>query len=314
MSVSPGATASSRVLLLGAHGQLGTALCEALPALGRVKALSRAELDFADAAHFAARLQAQLDDFAPDVIVNAAAYTAVDKAQEETALAWQINAHAVGQLAQAAQVRNIVLVHYSTDYVFDGSGERPWVETDRPQPLSVYGQSKRAGEQAIAEAGGRALVLRTSWVVGAHGGNFLKTMLRLGAERDTLRVVADQVGVPTSTRWLAQITCELLRQMHGATARDPRWGVYHAVPSGETSWHGYAVYVLTEAKRRGFALRVNPQNIEPIRTKDYPLPAPRPRNSRLDTRKLRTTFGCAMPPWQAGVDAVIDEILRGQTP
>jgi dTDP-4-dehydrorhamnose reductase len=304
----------SRILLLGANGQLGADLAQGLPALGEVHTVTRAELDLADVVHLDARLAKLLDDFAPTLIVNAAAYTAVDQAEADRQTAFQVNAHAVRTLAQQARQRDCALIHYSTDYVFDGSGERPWTEQDAPHPLSVYGQSKWAGEQALAEVGGRVLVLRTSWVVGAHGGNFLKTMWRLAHERDTLRVVADQVGVPTSTRWLTQLTIDLWTQLSDARADDARWGTYHAVPSGETTWHGYAVHALTEAQRRGAALRVDPTRIEAIRTEDYPLPAPRPRNSRLDTHKLQQVFGVTPPAWQAGVDEVLDTILRGPHP
>jgi dTDP-4-dehydrorhamnose reductase len=313
-SREPSRSTSSRILLLGANGQLGVDLAQRLPALGEVKTVTRTELDLADAPHLEVRLTKLLDDFTPTLIVNAAAYTAVDQAEADSQTAFQVNAHAVRTLAQQAKARGCALIHYSTDYVFDGSGERPWTEQDAPHPLSVYGQSKWAGEQALTEVGGRVLVLRTSWVVGVHGGNFLKTMLRLARERDTLRVVADQIGVPTSTCWLAQLTIDLWSQLSEARVDDARWGTYHAVPSGETSWHGYAVHALAEAQRRGVTLRVDPTRIEAIRTEDYPLPASRPRNSRLDTHKLQQVFGVTPPAWQTGVNEVLDTILRGPQP
>ena len=301
-----------RVLLLGAGGQLGSDLARALPVLGEVRALTRADLDLADAAHFETQLCAQLDAFEPDVIVNAAAYTAVDHAQTDVQTAMQVNADAVRVLAQQAKARGCMLLHYSTDYVFDGQGHTPWTEDDAPHPLSVYGQSKWAGEQAMAEVGARACVLRTSWVVGAHGNNFLKTMLRLASEKTELRVVADQIGAPTSVALLSEVSVALIRQMVRAEDDDARWGTYHVAPAGETSWHGYAVYAIAQAQQKGWPVKLDVQAIQAIRTEDYPLPAPRPRNSRLNTAKLRRHFALTLPSWQQGIDAVIDDILRGQ--
>ncbi|NDF46555.1 MAG: hypothetical protein EB125_12940, partial [Betaproteobacteria bacterium] len=198
----------------------------------------------------------------------------------------------------------------STDYVFDGSGTRPWVEGDAVAPMSVYGQTKYLGEQAITKTCQKHLVLRTSWVVGTHGGNFLKTMLRLAAERDSLRVVADQVGVPTSSQLLADSTVAVLRAMHGANVEDTRWGVYHLAPEGETTWHGYAQHVVAGALTRGATLKAGVNDVHPISTADYPLPAPRPLNSRLSTEKIQRTFGLSLPNWQQGVDAILDELIH----
>lgn len=300
------------ILLLGANGQLGHTLAQTLTALGTVHALTREQADLSDALQLARQIEALMqgpDGFRPDAIVNAAAYTAVDRAESEPDAAMQVNATSVGVLAQMARDLDAVLVHYSSDYVFDGSGSKPWREDDAPAPLSVYGQSKWLGERAIAATAPRHLILRTSWVVGAHGGNFLKTMLRLAAERDELRVVADQHGAPTSARWLAQVTQSLLATLFDASADDPRWGLYHVAPSGTTTWHGYARHVIAGAWARGAALRCAPDAVHAIATRDYPLPAPRPHNSRLNTDQLQRRFGLDIPPWQDGVDAVLDELL-----
>lgn len=302
-----------RILLLGANGQLGSHLAQTLTALGTVQALGRAELDLADASRCESMLLGHLDRFQPNVVVNAAAYTAVDKAESEPEVAMQVNGHAVRMLAQHVHARDGMLLHYSTDYVFDGSGDRAWTEEDTPHPLSVYGRSKWLGEQAIAQSGARACVLRTSWVVGAQGSNFLKTMLRLATQRNELRVVADQVGAPTSVALLARVSLEMIRCMHNQPADDPRWGVYHVAPRGETSWHGYALHAIARAQNQGLPLSVQLQDIHAIRTEDYPLPAPRPRNSRLSTAKLCRSFALDLPTWQDGIDAVIDDIL-GATP
>ena len=300
---------SYRVLLLGANGQLGFALGGALKALGEVKALTRSEADFSNAFALRDTLFPFVQKFQPHVIVNAAAYTAVDKAQTEQAIALQVNAQSVGILAELAQSINAVLVHYSTDYVFDGAGNTPWSEDDQTYPLSVYGQSKWLGECAVRQHCHKHLILRTSWVVGAHGNNFLKTMLRLAAERDGLRVVADQIGVPTSTDLLAKVTFDILQTMLPATKEDARFGTYHLAPAGETSWHAYAQYVIAGALKRGAHLTCKPESIEPIPTSAYLLPAPRPANSRLNTEKIRSTFGTELPAWQVGVDAILDALI-----
>jgi dTDP-4-dehydrorhamnose reductase len=299
-----------QILLLGANGQLGHQLSTELLALGPVQALTRAQADLSDPVHLRDALENATALFVPDVIVNAAAYTAVDKAETDTAQAMAVNAQSVGVLAEFAQAVGACLVHYSTDYVFDGSGTRPWAEGDAVAPISVYGHTKYLGEQAIAKTCQKHVVLRTSWVVGAHGGNFLKTMLRLAADRDSLRVVADQVGVPTSTQLLADTTVALLRAMQGATADDARWGVYHLAPAGETTWHGYAQHVVAGALARGAKLKAGVNDVHPISTAEYPLPATRPLNSRLNTEKIQRTFGLSLPSWQQGVDAILDELIH----
>jgi dTDP-4-dehydrorhamnose reductase len=299
-----------QILLLGANGQLGHQLSTELLALGPVKALTRTQADLSDPVHLRDALENAAALFVPDVIVNAAAYTAVDKAETDTDQAMAVNAQSAAVLAEFAQSVGACLVHYSTDYVFDGAGTRPWAEGDAVAPMSVYGQTKYLGEEAIAKTCQKHLVLRTSWVVGSHGGNFLKTMLRLAADRDSLRVVADQVGVPTSTQLLADTTLALVRTMHSANDDDARWGVYHLAPAGETTWHGYAQHVVAGALARGAKLKAGVNDVHPISTAEYPLPAPRPLNSRLNTEKIQRTFGLSLPNWQSGVDAILDELIH----
>jgi dTDP-4-dehydrorhamnose reductase len=302
-------SSSYRVLLLGANGQLGFALGSTLKSLGEVKALTRSEADFSNAFALRDTLLSVVNQFQPHAIVNAAAYTAVDKAQTEQTIALQVNAQSVGVLAELAQSINAVLVHYSTDYVFDGAGNTPWAENDQTNPLSVYGQSKWLGECAVRQLCRKHLILRTSWVVGSHGNNFLKTMLRLAAERDILRVVSDQMGAPTSAEVLAKVTVDVLQTMLPAAQEDARFGTYHLAAAGETSWHAYAQYVIAGALQRGTHLTCKPESVEPIPTSAYPSPAPRPANSRLNTKKIRSTFGIELPAWQVGVDAILDALI-----
>ena len=231
------------------------------------------------------------------MIVNAAAYTAVDKAEQEPALAKAINATAPAVMAEEAARCGAVLVHYSIDYVFNGQATRPYLETDPTDPQSVYGRTKRDGEQAMIQSGARYVLLRSSWVVGAHGQNFLKTMLRLAQERDSLRVVADQVGVPTSSAWMAETTVLALQQ--GLN------GLFHLTPAGQTNWHAYAQYVLQQAQSLGWTLKATPEQVQAITTADYPLPAPRPAYSMLESSLLAKALNLELPPWQAGVDSVL---------
>jgi dTDP-4-dehydrorhamnose reductase len=293
-----------KLLLTGHNGQVGFELRRALAVLGEVIAIDSEDCDLADEA----AIRRVLRDLRPDVIVNPAAYTAVDKAESEQALARAINARAPGVLAEEAKTLGALLVHYSTDYVFDGTKLGSYQESDTPNPSSVYGATKLAGEGAIAAAGWRHLILRTSWVVGAHGGNFAKTMLRLAGERDTLSVVADQFGAPTSAALLADLTAHLVREAQRTPADFP-YGLYHAVARGETNWHGYACHVIERARAAGKAIRVAPDAIKAITTSDYPTPAKRPANSRLDTSLLRETFGLHLPDWKIGVDHILDQIL-----
>lgn len=294
-----------KLLLLGRDGQVGWELQRALAPLGDVTAL---DVDspppltarFDDPASLAATVRA----VRPDVIVNAAAHTAVDRAESEPDFAMRINSEAPGVLASEAKAIGALLVHYSTDYVFDGNGEAPWREDAPTGPLSVYGRTKLAGEDAIRASGCRHLILRTSWVYAARGANFAKTMLKLAAERERLSVVADQHGAPTGAELLADLTAHTIV----ATRRDPSLsGTYHAVASGETSWHGYAEHVIAAARAAGTPLRV--ARIDAVPSSAYPAPAPRPKNSRLDTTKLRTAFGLRLPSWQEGVDRMLAEIL-----
>ena len=292
-----------KILLLGKNGQLGWELQRALAPLGELVALDRHEGgDLGDSE----ALRATVRRVAPDVIVNAAAYTAVDKAESEPEAARQINALAPGVLAEEAKARGALLVHYSTDYVFDGAGS-DWRFEDAPTgPLSVYGKTKLEGEQRIAASGADALVLRTSWVYAARGGNFAKTMLRLAKERDKLTVIDDQFGAPTGAELLADVTAHAIR----ATLQDPsKVGLYHAIAGGETTWYGYARFVLEMAQQAGVELKAGPGAVEPVPTSAFPTPAKRPHNSRLDTSKLQTTFGLRLPPWQEGVARMLREIL-----
>jgi len=300
-----------KILLLGKNGQVGWELQRALAPLGEVVALDRHGEqglcgDLADLDGLTATLRA-LD---PDVIVNAAAYTAVDKAESEPELALRINGEAPGVLAREAARLGAWLVHYSTDYVFDGSGEQPWREDAPTGPLSVYGRSKLAGEAAIAASGARALVFRTSWVYAARGGNFAKTMLRLARERDQLRVIADQIGAPTGAELIADVTAHALRQVLGSADASSLGGIYHLAAAGETSWFDYARFVLLQAEQAGEVLKVGHEQIEAIPTSAYPTPAQRPLNSRLDTTKLQETFGLHLPNWQDGVARMLTETTK----
>jgi dTDP-4-dehydrorhamnose reductase len=241
------------------------------------------------------------------VIVNAAAYTAVDKAESEPELVRTINALAPGVLAQEARRLDSWLIHYSTDYVFDGSGSTPWLETDSTRPLNVYGSTKLAGEEAIRVAGCRHLIFRTSWVYSARGGNFAKTMLRLAGERDHLTVIDDQIGAPTGADLLADITSHAIRT---ALQQPKLSGLYHLSAAGETSWHGYACLILDLARQCGVKLKATGEDVTPVQTSAFPSPARRPLNSRLDTCKLRSTFDLNLPLWQTGVTRMLTEILE----
>ncbi|GJH35689.1 dTDP-4-dehydrorhamnose reductase [Paraburkholderia azotifigens] len=279
------------ILVTGVNGQVGFELARTLQGLGRVVALDRAALDLADLA----QIRSTMRELKPAVIVNPAAYTAVDKAETDVDVAMRLNAEAPGVFAEEAARVGALLVHYSTDYVFDGTKSAPYVEDDATNPQNVYGKSKLAGEQAIAESGCAHLILRTSWVYGVRGKNFLLTMLKLGAERPELRVVADQVGAPTWSNTIAVSTSHILAQ--GLVVNDLDWwrersGVYHLTAAGETSWHGFAKAILE------IEMGEKAPNMVPIGTSDYPVPAKRPANSRMSHGKLTSTFGLALPDWQ----------------
>jgi dTDP-4-dehydrorhamnose reductase len=293
-----------KILLLGKGGQVGWELQRSLAVAGEVVAL-----DHDDGADFTQpeTLLARVRDIAPQVIVNAAAHTAVDKAESEPELARQINAKTPALLAIEAKRLGALLVHYSTDYVFDGSGSHARDEEAPIGPLSVYGTTKAEAEDAIRASGCQHLVLRTSWVYGARGGNFAKTMLRLASEREQLKVIADQIGAPTGADLLADLTVHMLR---AARVNPALTGTYHAVAGGETSWHDYARFVIEHARAHSsLAIKVAPDQVLAIPTSDYPTPAKRPLNSRLSTAKLQQRFGLRLPHWQQGVERMLNEIL-----
>ena len=296
----------TKILLFGCSGQVGWELQRSLAVLGRVTALDHDSTehcgDFANPEGVRETVRA----LRPDVIVNAAAHTAVDKAESEPEIARLLNATTPGVLAEEAARLGAWLVHYSTDYVFDGSGTRPWVETDAPAPLSVYGATKLEGEQHIQQTGCRHLILRTSWVYAARGGNFAKTMLRLGSERERLTVIDDQWGAPTGADLLADVTAHAVRHLQ---SRPGDGGLYHCVASGETNWHSYAKYVLEHARQAQPAIELKATEVAPVPTSAFPTPARRPHNSRLDTTRLQTTFGLVLPHWQQGVARMLTEIL-----
>jgi len=298
-----------KILLLGKAGQVGWELQRALAPLGELVALDRQ----GDPAHGWCGDLSQLAALAdtvrrlrPRIIVNAAAYTAVDKAEGEPTLAQQINADAPGALAREAAAVGAWLVHYSTDYVFDGSGDAPRSEDAPTAPLNTYGRSKLDGEHAIRAAGGQHLILRTSWVHGPRGSNFVRSMLRLAGEREHLTVVDDQVGAPTGAELIADVTAHLLRAVPGM---GDAGGTYHLAAAGETSWCEYARFVVDRAAVLGARLAVGPEGISSIPSSAYPTPARRPLNSRLDTRRLRERFGLHLPDWRAGVERLVAEIL-----
>jgi dTDP-4-dehydrorhamnose reductase len=297
-----------RILLTGVHGQLGTDLLPLLQPLGEVIAASRAECDLASPE----AIRKLVTAVRPDVIVNPAAYTAVNDAEAHRELAYAINATAPGVLAEEARKAGAMLVHYSTDYVFDGAKPGAYTEDDVPAPLNVYGASKLAGERAVAAAGGRFLVLRTSWVYGAHGNNFLKTILRLAAEREELKIVDDQVGAPTSSLQLAQATARLVSQLSARTEPEFPSCLYHATADGSVSWCGFARAIVETMKAESFRaeagepLRV--RQILPIRSEEYPTPARRPLNSILSNQKFEHTFGFRLESWQQGLADIVREI------
>lgn len=293
-----------KLLLLGKGGQVGWELQRSLAPLGEVVALDFDSTDFRADFSQPEQLAETMLKVRPDVVVNAAAHTAVDKAESEPAFARKLNATSPGVVAQAAQQLGALMVHYSTDYVFDGSGTQPWQEDDATGPLSVYGRTKLEGEQLVAQHCARHLIFRTSWVYAARGGNFAKTMLRLAKERERLTVIDDQVGAPTGAELLADVTAHAVR----ATLADPaKAGLYHLVAGGETTWHGYARFVLAQALAAGVELKAQPDTVDAVATSAFPTPAARPHNSRLNTSKLQSTFGLVLPPWQAGVARMLHE-------
>lgn len=294
-----------KILLLGRNGQVGWELQRSLAPLGDIVALDRGDDPSADFLR-PDELIRTVKDVGPDVIVNAAAYTAVDNAEKEPELAAAINAEGPKLLADQARELGAWLIHYSTDYVFDGTGDAARSETEPTAPLNVYGQTKLDGERAVIESGCKHLILRTSWVYAARGGNFAKTILRLAQERDQLNIINDQIGAPTGADLIADVTAHCLRLVH----QQPELaGLYHLVAAGETSWHGYAQYALHLADEMGVALKVAPASLCAVGSEAFPTPAQRPKNSRLDTHKIRSAFDLHLPHWQTGVRRLLTELL-----
>jgi dTDP-4-dehydrorhamnose reductase len=293
-----------RILVTGVTGQVGGALVKRFGSEALVVAAGRGQLDLARPAELAGAL----DRLAPDLIINPAAYTAVDRAEDERELAFRVNAEAPSAMARWAAARGVPLVHFSTDYVFDGLSDRPWREDDPTNPLSVYGMSKLAGEAAIHAAGGPFLIIRTSWVYAAHGANFLRTIARLARERRELRIVADQYGAPTSARLIADVVVAIVGKNPGALAARfaASAGLLNVAASGATTWHGFAVAIVEGLKARGAALAV--ESIVPIATADYPTKAKRPGNSRFDLTRLTDMFHITTPDWSSALAAELDQL------
>lgn len=294
-----------KILLTGKNGQVGFELQRALAPLGEVVAVDQHECDLSNPD----AIRQLVAKVAPQVIINPAAYTAVDKAESEPQLALAVNGTAPGVFGEEAARLGALVIHYSTDYVFDGCVSGAYLESDTPNPQSVYGKSKLAGEKALQASGADHLIFRTSWVFGAHGANFAKTMLRLAAEREGLKIVADQFGAPTSAALLADVTAQVLGQYKRQGRTGFPFGLYHLVAGGCTTWHEYAQTVVRAALAAGKPLKLTADDILPITTADYPLPAPRPANSRLDTQRLRETFELELPAWQSGLGHVLQQIL-----
>lgn len=287
-----------RILILGGNGQVGFELQRSFAPFGEVRAPSRSEVDVSDLDAVVAFIAA----YQPQVILNAAAWTAVDKAEAERDAAMRLNAELPALLAGKASTLNATLVHYSSDYVYPGDGEQFWSEDSPTAPLSVYGESKLAGDEAVLTSDCRHLVFRTSWVYAARGNNFMKTMLKLGRDRDMLNIVNDQIGAPTPARLIAQLTCEALRQ-------NIKGGLYHLAPQGTTSWHGFAQSIFRLAIEQGEVLAIDPETLGGIPTADYPTPAARPLNSRLSLAKLENALGLTMPDWQSQLSLTLQEHL-----
>jgi dTDP-4-dehydrorhamnose reductase len=284
----------SKILITGKNGQVGWELQRSLASFGQIVAIDAEEMDLADAD----AIRRTVREVRPDIIINPAAYTAVDKAESDPDVAMVVNGTAAGIFAEESKRLGAVLVHYSTDYVFDGDKTAPYTESDLPNPQSVYGKTKFAGEQAIRASGCKHLILRTSWVYGVHGGNFVKTILRLAKERDELRIVADQFGAPTWARDLAQATASALNCWKTNDWDNQLSGLYHLTAGGRTNWHQFAEEIVHLARKYDSVLGGKPLNIRPIATHEYPVPAKRPANSVLANDKIREAFGIVLPAWQ----------------
>ncbi len=296
------------ILVTGANGQVGWELQRSLASLGRVIAIDQTQLDLSQSD----AIRRYVRECKPDIIVNPAAYTAVDKAESEAELAQAVNATAASVFAEEAKKLDAVLIHYSTDYVFDGSKTSAYTEDDVPNPQSVYGRTKLAGELAIREVGGKHIILRTSWVFGVHGANFIKTILRLAKERSELRIVADQFGAPTWARLLANSTAQILGQWQQKDFDNNLSGLYHLTAGGGTSWHLYAEEIVRLARQYDETLQQKSLTIHPIATSDYPLPAKRPVNSELSNDKIKQAFGLLQPAWQADLADCVGEIYSAE--
>ena len=298
-----------RLLVTGARGQVGWELSRSLMPLGDVVALDRRQGDFSRPE----LLPGLIRSIKPDVIVNAAAYTAVDKAEREEKLASTINGTAVGVIAEEARKAGILLVHYSTDYVFDGAKQTPYSEEDAPNPINVYGRSKLAGDAAVRQAGGGYVILRTSWVYAGRGHNFLDTILRLASEREELRIVDDQIGAPTCARDIADATALIIRAICQEQAQGQfASGLFNLTASGATSWHGFAKAILEDATRYALLPAQHLPQLKPIPSEEYPTPAARPKNSRLAGDRISKRFGIALPDWKQGLARCIEEMKTGE--
>ena len=296
-----------KILLFGKSGQVGWELQRSLAFMGELVALDVNDQELCgDFTHPDSIIQT-IHSVSPDVIVNAAAYTAVDKAESESELADTINTQAPEILAQESRKLGAWLIHYSTDYVFDGNGVKPWKETDPTIPLNVYGSTKLEGEKAVIDSGCKHLIFRTSWVYSARGENFIKTMIRLAQNRDHLSVIDDQIGAPTGAELLADVTAH---SMNIALRQPQVSGLYHLAAKGETSWYGYASFVLDKARQSGIKLKVRSESIQPVSTDVFSQTARRPGNSRLNTKKIERTFDLTLPLWQTGVARMLNEILE----
>ncbi|WP_024575202.1 MULTISPECIES: dTDP-4-dehydrorhamnose reductase [unclassified Afipia] len=295
------------ILLFGKNGQIGSALQTVLRTRGAVVALDRTTCDLSDVD----QLRSVIGSVKPDIIVNAAAYTAVDRAESDKDLCFRVNSLAPAVMAEAASRLNAVLVHYSTDYVFSGDKPSAYLEDDRPDPLNAYGRSKLDGDQAVLASGCRSIILRVGWVYSAAGQNFANTILQLARKQDRITVVADQFGAPTSARFIADTTANLIDQIN--LDKPQRFGVFHLAAAGRASWHGYATELLREARRLNFGLGAGPDDVVPISSTEYATVAPRPRNSMLDTGKIQRVFSVRMPDWQVGVRQLVQELSKELT-
>ena len=296
-----------KILLFGARGQVGWELQRSLAPLGEIVALNRDSQNYCGDLTNLKGLATTIRKVKPNIIVNAAAYTAVDEAEIEPELAQIINADAPAILGREARLLGAWVIHYSTDYVFDGSGDTPWVETDATRPLCVYGATKLTGEQVLHNTGCRYLIFRTSWVYSAQGNNFTNTILRLATEKENLTVVNDQIGAPTGADLLADVTAHAIRNIQN---KPELAGLYHLVAGGNTSWYGYAHFIIEHALEVGFKINMSPKSIEPVPSNVFPTTAQRPNNSRLDTSKLQTNFDLTLPRWQTGVARMLAELLE----